>query len=84
MMATILTGMLYGTENIDDDDLDNIIHVTPPLPLFQQHALEAFQEYPYLMESLGREFSQQWIHSKLAELTLFESIVTNEESAITF
>ncbi|EOZ9398481.1 MULTISPECIES: glutamine synthetase family protein [Enterobacteriaceae] len=84
VMATILTGMLYGLENIDDDDLDNIIHVAPPLPLFQQHALDAFQESPYLTESLGREFSQQWIHSKLAELTLFESIVTHEESAITF
>ncbi len=84
VMATILTGMLYGLENIDDDDLENIIHVAPPLPLFQQHALEAFQEYPYLTESLGREFSQQWIHSKFAELTLFESIVTHEESVITF
>ncbi|EBW7591204.1 glutamine synthetase, partial [Salmonella enterica subsp. salamae serovar Sofia] len=80
VMATILTGMLYGLENIDDDILENIIHVAPPLPLFQQQAIEAFQESPYLMESLGKEFSQHWVHSRLEELTFFESIVTPEES----
>ncbi len=84
VMAGILTGMLYGLENIDDDTLDNIIHVAPPLPLFQQQAIDAFQAYPYLTESLGKEFSQQWVHSRLTELSLFESIVTREESAYSF
>lgn len=84
VMATILTGMLYGLENIDDDTLENIIHVAPPLPLFQQQAIDVFQAYPYLTESLGSDFSQQWVHSKLVELTIFERIVTPEESVISF
>ncbi|WP_234467247.1 glutamine synthetase family protein [Kosakonia sp. S42] len=84
VMATILTGMLYGLENVDDDSLEHVTHVAPPLPLFQQQAIKAFQNSSYLIESLGKQFSEQWIHSKLAELTLFESIVTQEELAISF
>ncbi|WP_230492944.1 glutamine synthetase family protein [Martelella alba] len=84
VMAAILTGMFYGLENIDDDSLQHITYVAPPLPLFQQQAIEAFQEYPYLMESLGQTFSQQWVNSRLAELTMFESIVTQEETEMAF
>ena len=36
------------------------------------------------MESLGRDFSQQWVLSKLEALTQFETIVTAEESAMSF
>jgi gamma-glutamylputrescine synthase len=38
--ATILTGMLYGLENIDDEDLPEPQHDRPELPLFQQEAIE--------------------------------------------
>lgn len=69
---------------MDDDSLENVTDIAPPLPLFQQQAIEVFQGSSYLMENLGEQFSQQWIHSKLAELTLFESVVTREESAISF
>lgn len=84
VMATILSGMLYGLEHFDDDSLAHITHVAPPLPLFQQQALDSFQDCPYLMESLGLEFSQQWIHCKIAELSFFESIVTQEETEMSF
>lgn len=84
VMATILTGMLYGLENIDGDSEEDILRAAPPLPLFQHQAIAVFQECPYLLDSLGQAFSRQWIHSKLEELTLFEGIVTQEETAISF
>jgi hypothetical protein len=42
VVATILTGMLYGLENIDEEDLPEPQHDEPVLPLFQQQAIEAF------------------------------------------
>jgi gamma-glutamylputrescine synthase len=78
-MATLLTGILYGLERIDDDALANFTHTSPDLPLFQQPALEAFRQCDYLADHLGSAFCEQWYHGKLAELNAFERIVTAEE-----
>ena len=79
VMATLLTGMLYGLERIDDEALANFTHASPDLPLFQQPALEAFRQCAYLADHLGSAFCDQWYHGKLAELNAFERIVTAEE-----
>ena len=78
--ATILTGMLYGLEHIDEGDLPEPQHDQPELPLFQQEAIEAFARCQYLTDSLGDAFSEQWVACKLSELDWFERIVTQEES----
>ncbi|MEL4869935.1 glutamine synthetase family protein [Pantoea agglomerans] len=78
--ATVLSGMLYGLENIDEEDLPEPQQDDPLLPLFQQEAIETFSRCQYLTDSLGEAFSEQWIASRLAELDWFESIVTKEES----
>ncbi|WFC84853.1 glutamine synthetase family protein [Enterobacter quasiroggenkampii] len=78
--ATILTGMLYGLEHIDEGDLPEPQHDQPELPLFQQEAIEAFARCEYLTDSLGDAFSEQWVACKLSELDWFERIVTQEES----
>lgn len=80
--ATILTGMLYGLENFDEDDLPEPQRDEPELPLFQQQAIEAFSRCQYLTDSLGEAFSKQWIACKLSELDWFESIVTGQESTL--
>ncbi|WP_421510761.1 glutamine synthetase family protein [Enterobacter sp. JS8-1] len=80
--ATILTGMLYGLENVDEDDLPEPQRDEPELPLFQQQAIEAFSRCQYLTDSLGEAFSEQWIACKLSELDWFESIVTGQESTL--
>lgn len=80
--ATILTGMLYGLENFDEDDLPEPQRDEPELPLFQQQAIEAFSRCQYLTDSLGEAFSEQWIACKLSELDWFESIVTGQESTL--
>lgn len=72
--------MLYGLENIDEEDLPEPQQDDPLLPLFQQEAIETFAHCQYLTNSLGEAFSEQWIACKLAELDWFESIVTKEES----
>lgn len=82
VMATILTGMLYGLEQVNDADLQGILDTAPVLPLFQQDALNVFAQCDYLKESLGAEFSHHWIQSRLAELTEFEGIVTAEEARL--
>ncbi|WP_238328382.1 glutamine synthetase family protein [Enterobacter sp. R4-368] len=79
VMATLLTGMLYGLERIDDEALANFTHASPDLPLFQQPALESFRQCAYLADHLGSAFCDQWYHGKLAELNAFERIVTAEE-----
>ncbi|MEN0579429.1 glutamine synthetase family protein [Phytobacter palmae] len=79
-MATILTGMLYGLEQVSDADLPDILTTAPVLPLFQQDALTVFGECDYLKAALGAEFSRYWIHSRLMELSAFEGIVTAEET----
>lgn len=79
VMATILCGMLYGLERIDDETLATFTHNVPTLPLFQQSALEIFRQNSYLAEHLGSAFCDQWYHSKMTELSWFESIVTQEE-----
>ncbi|HDR2792306.1 glutamine synthetase family protein [Enterobacter cloacae] len=79
VVATILTGMLYGLENVDEQDLQEPQHDEPVLPLFQQQAIEAFSGNQYLIDSLGEAFSQQWIACKLSELEGFERIVTEQE-----
>ncbi len=84
VMAAVLTGMLYGLEKVDSDAVERIFNTPPALPLFQQQAITAYQDCHYLMESLGRDFSQQWVLSKLEALTQFETIVTAEESAMSF
>ena len=80
VVATILTGMLYGLEHIDEGDLPEPQHDQPELPLFQQEAIEAFARCQYLTDSLGDAFSEQWVACKLSELDWFERIVTQEES----
>lgn len=80
VMATILTGMLYGLEQVNDAELTEILNTAPVLPLFQQDALNVFAQCDYLNESLGAEFSRHWIQSRLAELSDFEGIVTAEEA----
>lgn len=82
VMATILTGMLYGLENMDDEAIARVTRTPPPLPLFQQAALDAFAQEPYLTAQLGEAFTRHWTHSRLSELAWFESIVTREESAL--
>lgn len=82
VMAAILTGMLYGLEQVNEAELAEILDTAPALPLFQQDALNVFAQCDYLKESLGAEFSRHWIHSRLAELTDFEGIVTAEEAHI--
>ncbi len=52
--------MLYGLENIDDEDLPEPQHDEPALPLFQQEAIETFARCQYLTDSLGDAFSEQW------------------------
>ncbi|AXD79322.1 glutamine synthetase [Escherichia coli] len=84
VMATILTGMLYGLEKINDDTVEFLFRSPPALPLFQQEAIETFQKCDYLIENLGHDFSQQWVYRKTAELTDFERIVTTEESSLHF
>lgn len=61
VVATILTGMLYGLENFDEDDLPEPQQDEPVLPLFQQQAIEVFSRNQYLTDSLGEAFSQQWV-----------------------
>ncbi|MEH0884410.1 glutamine synthetase family protein [Enterobacter sp. UNJFSC 003] len=80
--ATILTGMLYGLEKFEEEDLPEPQHDQPELPLFQQQAIETFSRCQYLTNSLGEAFSQQWVTCKLAELDWFESIVTGQESTL--
>lgn len=80
VMATILTGMLYGLEQVNDHALPGILATAPALPLFQQDALTVFGECDYLKAALGSEFSRYWIQSRLLELSTFESIVTAEET----
>lgn len=80
--ATILTGMLYGLENIEEDGLPEPQHDEPALPLFQQEAIETFSRCQYLTDSLGDAFSEQCVACKLSELDWFESIVTREESRL--
>jgi Glutamine synthetase len=75
--------MLYGLENFDEDDLPEPQQDEPVLPLFQQQAIEVFSRNQYLTDSLGEAFSQQWVACKLSELDWFESIVTEQESALT-
>ncbi|WP_243402216.1 glutamine synthetase family protein [Lelliottia aquatilis] len=82
VVATILTGMLYGLECFDEHDLADPQNAAPALPLFQQQAIEQFAQCQYLTDSLGHAFSQQWIACKLSELAWFESIVTEEESTL--
>ena len=79
-MATILTGMLYGLEQVNDTELPEILNNAPVLPLFQQDALTLFAHCDYLKSALGIEFSRYWIHSRLIELSAFEGIVTAEET----
>ena len=74
--------MLYGLENIDDEDLPEPQHDEPALPLFQQEAIETFARCQYLTDSLGDAFSEQWVACKLSELDWFERIVTREESQL--
>lgn len=74
--------MLYGLENVDEDDLPEPQRDEPELPLFQQQAIEAFSRCQYLTDSLGKAFSEQWIACKLSELDWFESIVTGQESTL--
>ncbi|QLK63394.1 glutamine synthetase (plasmid) [Enterobacteriaceae bacterium Kacie_13] len=83
-MATILTGMLYGLEKIEDEPLTDFTHCSPILPLFQQHAIDEFRQCQYLTSSLGEAFSKQWIQNKLSELALFESIVTPGENTFSY
>lgn len=80
VMATILTGMLYGLEQVNDTELPEILNNAPVLPLFQQDALTLFAQCDYLKAALGAEFSRYWIHSRLMELSAFEGIVTAEET----
>ncbi|MBM3071098.1 glutamine synthetase family protein [Lelliottia sp. RWM.1] len=82
VVATALTGMLYGLENVDERDLSEPQQAEPVLPLFQHQAIEQFAQSEYLTASLGEAFSQQWIACKLSELAWFESIVTEQESAL--
>lgn len=81
VMATILSGILYGLERVDDDTLANFTHTAPTLPLFQQPALEMFRQNSYLAEHLGSAFCEQWYSGKMAELNWFESLVTQQELA---
>ncbi|MBU9856589.1 glutamine synthetase family protein [Rahnella bonaserana] len=83
-VATILTGMLYGLEKIEDEPLTDFTACSPVLPLFQQHALDEFRQSPYLTAALGEAFSKQWIQTRLAELALFESIVTPGEHIVSY
>jgi gamma-glutamylputrescine synthase len=80
--AAILTGMLYGLENIDEEELPEPQLDRPELPLFQQEAIETFARCQYLTDSLGDAFSEQWVACKLSELDWFERIVTREESQL--
>ncbi|SLM61209.1 Gamma-glutamylputrescine synthetase PuuA [Dickeya aquatica] len=84
VMATILSGILYGLENMPEDSLNEAMMVIPDLPLFQQHAIEVFEQNSYLTKSLGDEFSRQWVCCKRSELDAFERKVTQEESAMFF
>ncbi|WP_240632845.1 glutamine synthetase family protein [Dickeya lacustris] len=84
VMAAILSGMLYGLENIPDTSLDDAMMAVPELPLFQQHAIDVFEKNTYLTKTLGDEFSQQWVCCKRFELDAFERKVTQEESAMFF
>ena len=81
-MAVILTGMLYGLENIDSDTLKNAALFAPDLPLFQNVAIEEFRQSHYMTESLGAAFTRQWVTHKLSELAWFETIVTPEEAVL--
>lgn len=83
-VATILTGMLYGLEKIEDEPLTDFTTCSPVLPLFQQHALDEFRQNPYLTAALGEAFSKQWIQTRLSELALFESIVTPGEHIVSY
>jgi gamma-glutamylputrescine synthase len=49
--------MLYGLENIDEEDLPEPQQDDPVLPLFQQEAIETFARCQYLTNSLGEAFS---------------------------
>ncbi len=79
VMATILSGFLYGRECTDDRELDHLAHNGPAIPLFQKQAIELFEKNASLKEYLGHEFCEQWVQSKLAELTWFESQVSINE-----
>jgi gamma-glutamylputrescine synthase len=53
-MATILTGMLYGLEQVNDTELPDILNNAPVLPLFQQDALTLFAQCDYPQGGAGR------------------------------
>jgi gamma-glutamylputrescine synthase len=79
VMATILSGFLYGLEHINDCELDHSVLNDPAIPLFQKPAIELFEKNACLREHLGEAFCEQWVHSKLAELSWFESQVSVNE-----
>jgi len=81
VMATILTGMLYGLEKSHEHSLPPACAESSDIPLFQQLAIENFRQCDYLTTSLGKEFSQIWISCKTSELANFESMVTPAEGA---
>ena len=56
VVATLLSGMLYGLENFDEQDLPEPQQDGPDLPLFQQEAIETFARCQYLTDSLERLF----------------------------
>nr|WP_087881245.1 glutamine synthetase family protein [Dickeya fangzhongdai] len=85
VMAALLSGMWHGLEH-DLPLPGNGRHDAVPLaervalPRYQQDALALFRQCLPLQVLLGREFSQLWLTCKNAELSHFESRVTEAEN----
>jgi gamma-glutamylputrescine synthase len=73
--------MLYGLENIDEQDLPEPQHDEPVLPLFSRRRLRHFPAVSISPTAWATPFSQQWVACKLSELDWFERIVTERSHA---
>ncbi|WHQ93945.1 hypothetical protein MO408_27230 (plasmid) [Klebsiella pneumoniae] len=82
-MAVVLTGMLYGLEKVDSDAVERISN-TPRVALIPAAGHHGLSGLSLPDGEPGTGFSQQWVLSKLEALTQFETIVTAEESAMSF
>lgn len=79
VMATILTGMLYGLEQVNDTELPEILNNAPVLPLFNRTPSLSSPNATTSRRRWALNF-RYWFHSRLMELSAFEGIVTAEET----
>jgi gamma-glutamylputrescine synthase len=79
--ATILTGMLYGLENIEEDVYLNLSMMNPHCRCFSRRRLRHFPAVSISPTAWETLFLNR-VACKLSELDWFESIVTREESRL--